>query len=77
MILLLISFIKNILTPFLLKGFSGRIISLFRFFKSFINALVDTIFSTELTFIELRSLISFMGSLEEIFYSIGSSSFIN
>ena len=77
MILLLISFIESILAPFLLRGFGGRIISLFRFFEGFINALINITPPIESTFIEFRSPISLMGSLEEIFCSVGSSSFTN
>ena len=77
MILLLIFFIESILTPSLLRGFSGRIISLLRFSKNFINVLVGTIFPVESTFIELRSPIFFIGSLEEVFCPVGFSSLIN
>ena len=77
MILLLIFFKKNILTPSLLKDFNGRIISLFRFFKSFTNALTDIISPIESISIELRSPIFLIGPLEKIFCFVGSSSFIN
>ena len=49
----------------------------FRFFKGFINVLAGIIFLTELTFIELRSLIFFIGLLEEVFCPVESSSFIS
>ena len=54
MILLLIPFIKSILTPFLFKDFNGRIISLLRFFKSSTNALAGISLFIESTSVELR-----------------------
>ena len=77
MILLLIFFIKSIFTPSLFRGFGGRIMSFFRFFRGFTNVLVSIIFFIELIFIELRSPIFFMGFLEEVFCLVGSSSFTN